>query len=399
MSRYRPFLWLLLFFRYHGSKDMLSMRIHVAEKIILDKILERKRKDEYRPKQLDLKVMLKEILSWANTFVPSESGSILLDDPVLNQNREKSGVLYFVACFGKGSASIIETTLPVNLGIAGQTYSTGKPYISQKVLEDKLFYSDIDKKTNFQTRSIICAPIKIKNSTIGVIELINRLNGIDYDNNDLTLLKIFAEYTSTLVQNSLDAKRFGELSIRDNLTGLFNDRYFYARLSKDLSNALRRGSDLSLLFLDLDKFKEVNDAYGHLAGSSVITEVGGIINSKLKIKEATAARYGGDEYVVILPDTSIEEAAAYGELVRKSIEEFVYLKHKYPGGERALKLKGLVTASIGIASLRASLESHSPTKDIRENLIKQADSAMYSSKQSGKNMVTLSRVARARHKP
>ncbi|MBI5467809.1 MAG: sensor domain-containing diguanylate cyclase [Deltaproteobacteria bacterium] len=369
------------------------MRINVAQKLILDKILERKRKDEYRPEQLDLKVMLKEILSWANTFVPSESGSILLDDPVLNQNREKSGVLYFVACFGKGSGSLIETTLPIKLGIAGQTYSTGRPYISKKVVEDELFYSDIDKKTNFQTRSIICAPIKIKNSTIGVIELINRLNGIDYDHNDLTLLKIFAEYTSTLVQNSLDAKRFGELSIRDNLTGLFNDRYFYDRLTKDLSRAVRRKSDLSLLFLDLDKFKEVNDAYGHLAGSSVLTEVGGIIYSKLKIKDATAARYGGDEYIVILPDTSIEEAAGYGELVRKSIEEFVFLKRRYPGGDKALKIKGLVTASIGVASLRASIGTGSTVKEIREKIIKQADSAMYESKQSGKNRVTLSTAA------
>lgn len=366
------------------------MRINVAQKHILDKILERKRKDEYRPEQLDLKVMLKEILSWANTFVPSESGSILLDDPVLNQNREKSGVLYFVACFGKGSGSLIETTLPTKLGIAGQTYSTGRPYISKKVVEDKLFYSDIDKKTNFKTKSIICAPIRIKNSTIGVIELINRLNGIDYDHNDLTLLKIFAEYTSTLVQNSLDAKRFGELSIRDNLTGLFNDRYFYDRLTKDLSRAVRGKSDLSLLFLDLDKFKEVNDTYGHLAGSSVLTEVGGIIQSKLKIKEATAARYGGDEYVVVLPGASMEEAAEYGELVRRSIEEFVYLKRRYPGGDKALKIRGLVTASIGIASLKASIGAGSTVKEIREKIIKQADSAMYKSKQSGKNRVTLS---------
>jgi diguanylate cyclase (GGDEF)-like protein len=369
---------------------MPFMRINVAQKLILDKILERKRKDEYRPEQLDLKVMLKEILSWANTFVPSESGSILLDDPVLNQNREKSGVLYFVACFGKGSGSLIETTLPIKLGIAGRTYSTGRPHISKKVVEDELFYSDIDKKTNFQTKSIICAPVKIKNSTIGVIELINRLNGIDYDHNDLTLLKIFAEYTSTLVQNSLDAKRFGELSIRDNLTGLFNDRYFYDRLTKDLSRALRRKSDLSLLFLDLDKFKEVNDTYGHLAGSSVLTEVGGIIYSKLNIKNASAARYGGDEYVVILPDTSIEEAACYGESVRKSIEEFVFLKRRYPGGDKALKIKGLVTASIGIASLRASIGAGSTVKEIREKIIKQADSAMYVSKQSGKNKVSLS---------
>lgn len=369
------------------------MRINVAQKLLLDKILERKRKDEYRPEQIDLKGMLKEILSWANRFVPSESGSILLDDPVLNQNREKSGVLYFVACFGKGSNSIVETSLPGRLGIAGQTYSTGRPYISKKVEEDNLFYSDIDKKTKFQTKSIICAPIKIKNSTIGVIELINRLNGIDYDLNDLTLLKIFAEYTSTLVQNSLDAKRFGELSIRDNLTGLFNDRYFYDRLAKDISKALRKNTDVSLLFLDLDRFKEVNDCYGHLAGSSVLTEVGSVISSNLHIKNSTAARYGGDEFVIILPDTSIEEAAAFGERIRKSIEEFVFLKHRYPGGERALRIAGLVTCSIGVSSLKANIDPPGAIKDSRDTLIKLADSAMYVSKQSGKNRITLASAA------
>ncbi|HXI10943.1 MAG TPA: hypothetical protein VNK06_09080, partial [Thermodesulfobacteriota bacterium] len=77
-------------------------------------------------------------------------------------------------------------------------------------------------------------------------------------------------------------------------------------------------------------------------------------------------------------------------LVRRSIEEFVFLKRRYPGGEKALKIKGLVTASIGIASLKASVESSSTVKDVREKIIKLADSAMYKSKQSGKNMVTLS---------
>ncbi|MFQ5736527.1 MAG: diguanylate cyclase [Thermodesulfobacteriota bacterium] len=365
------------------------MRINVASKKILEKILERKKKDEFGPDNVDLKKMLKEILTWANRFVPSESGSILLDDPILNQFREKSGKLYFVACFGKGSHSIVDTTMPADAGIVGQAYSTGKPYISKKVAEDNNFYSAIDVKTKFRTRSIICAPVRINGVTIGVIELINRVNCIDYDSNDLTLLKIFAEYTSTLIQNSLDAKRFSELSIKDNLTGLYNDRFFYDRITKDITRAVRKGGDLGLLFLDLDRFKEVNDTHGHLAGSTVLSEMGGIILSTIeKIPNATSARYGGDEFIVILPDYSLDDSALYAENLRKTIEQFVFIKRKYPGGKRALNLKGQITSSTGVTSLLAS-GAKGTVRSIREELIKLADSAMYRSKEEGRNRITL----------
>jgi len=364
------------------------MRINIASHEILEKILERKKKDEFGHANVDLKKMLKEILTWANRFVPSESGSILLDDPTLDQYKQKSGELYFVACFGKGSASLVNTPLPADVGIVGRTYSSGKPYISKKVKEDTNFYSGIDRKTKFKTKSIVCAPIKIKGATIGVVELINRHNGVDFDQNDLTLLRIFAEYTSTLIQNSLDAKRFSELSIRDNLTGLYNDRFFYDRITKEISRAVRKNGDLSLLFLDLDRFKEVNDTHGHLAGSTVLSEMGGILLESIeKYPNATSARYGGDEFIVILPDQSLEAGAAYAEKLRKTIEEFVFIKSRYPGGDKALRIKGLITSSIGVTSLKAS-RARGTVKEIREEMIKLADDAMYKSKDDGRNMTT-----------
>ncbi len=367
------------------------MRINIARENILNKILERKKKTGHGPRDIDLKVMLKEILWWANKFVPSESGSILLDDPSLNSLGQKNGVLYFVACFGKGSKALVETSIPSDVGIAGSTYVAGRPYMSKTARQDKKFYAAIDKKTKFRTKSIICAPVKIKGATIGVIELLNRLNGVNYSQNDLLLLKIFAGYTSTLIQNSLDAKKFGELSIKDNLTGLYNDRYFYVRLVKDIRIALNNGADLSLLFLDLDKFKEVNDNHGHLAGSRVLTEVGGILAKSLYKTGATAARYGGDEFIVILPGTGINEASVYAEKLRKNIEEFIFLKHKYNDGTgKAVQLKGRITSSIGIASLRANIAPSLGTiNEIRELLIKLADSAMYSSKENGRNKTTI----------
>jgi GAF domain-containing protein len=233
------------------------LRINVTKKEVIELVLKRKRWNELGTEAVDLKQMFRTILKWANELVPSESGSILLDDPLLKHKTQKQGSLYFVACYGKGSKALTGASLPASVGIVGRTYTRGKPYISRNVKRDRYFFDKVDKKIKFQTKSIICAPIEIRGSVIGVIELINRLGRINYDSKDLTLLKIFAGYTSTLVQNSLDAKRFRDLSIRDNLTGLYNDRYFYSRLAENIRSAQESGCDLSLVFLDIDRFKDV----------------------------------------------------------------------------------------------------------------------------------------------
>ncbi|MBI5598841.1 MAG: sensor domain-containing diguanylate cyclase [Deltaproteobacteria bacterium] len=275
------------------------MRINAAKKTIIERVLRRQKRREHSPEEVDLKDMLKGILRRANEFVPSESGSILLDDPVLDENLRKPGRLYFVACFGKGSKVIAGTSMPVSTGIAGRTYTTGKAYLSRNVSCDPNFCGSIDHLTGYRTKSLICVPVEIRGTTIGVIELINRAGKKNYDGKDLTLLKIFAHYTSTLIQNSLDAKRFGELSIRDNLTGIYNDRYFFDRLSKEVRLAVLKRGDLSLIFLDLDRFKEVNDTHGHLAGSQLLREVGAIVRS-LVGQDVVPVRYGGDEFTLIL---------------------------------------------------------------------------------------------------
>lgn len=365
------------------------MRINVADQPLLDTLLIRK--SSFIAEKVDLREMLKEILLWANRFVPSESGSILLDDPAFSGaalRRKKSAEIYFVACFGKGSAAIIETSLPADTGIVGRTYLSGRPYISKEVREDACFYSAIDKKTKFCTRSIVCAPIRIKGVTIGVIELLNKLGDINYTRGDLSLLRLFAEYTSTLIQNSLDAKVFETLSNMDNLTGLFNDRFFYNCLFKEAALAARKGGELSLIFLDLDRFKEVNDTYGHLAGSRVLTEVGSIIQKGLPAS-ASGIRYGGDEFVVILPGLSLDEAADYGETLRRTIESFVFLKHRLTPKARPIMLKGHITSSLGAASLRDNVKLTGTVPEMRDALIRQADTAMYKSKQSGRNILTV----------
>ena len=104
------------------------------------------------------------------------------------------------------------------------------------------------------------------------------------------------------MKNALDARRFEDLSKRDNLTGLYNDRYFYERLEMETQRASDEGSDLSLIFFDLDHFKEVNDTHGHLVGSQVLKEVAIIVEEVFLDSGAASARYGGDEFVILMPD-------------------------------------------------------------------------------------------------
>lgn len=368
------------------------MRINVADTKILKRVLQRARKKNIVYDEADLTDIFKGILKSANEFVPSESGSIFIDEPILDKKNSKPESLYFVACYGKGSAKLTGNCIPATTGIVGQTYSSGKPYISKDVDADKNFYKAIDKKTKFHTQSIICVPIEIRGTIVGVLELINRLDRINYDKKDLKLLKIFASYTSTLIQNALDAKRFGELSIKDNLTGLYNDRYFYESLTKAVRAAVKGSKDVSIAFLDLDHFKQVNDMHGHLAGSQLLTELGGqILALTSKDPSLIPVRYGGDEFVVILPGKGIKEAKELAELIRKEIEEHTYLSKRIPGVIDALHIKDLITGSFGVASIKTNIKKGTGVTDAREALIKAADTAMYQSKEDGRNTVTVAR--------
>src|SRR6185436_15799188 len=143
------------------------------------------------------------------------------------------------------------------------------------------------------------------------------------------LLEIFAGYTSFTLQNALDAKRAHELAKKDDLTGLYNDRWFHVRLTEALAEARQSGAPAVLMFMDLDRFKVINDCHGHLAGSQVLREVGFLLKRIVLHDSSTVARYGGDEFVIILPGASLDESTAVCEEIRRTIADNTFLEREW----------------------------------------------------------------------
>ena len=370
-----------------SRKGDKGLETYIADDTLIDRILQRKIKRRHPAREVDLREVLRDILLRANEFVPSDSGSILLDDPLLKWDKEQRGKLYFMACFGVGSSGLVGTHLPDDVGIAGATYRSGMPYLSKDTSRDDKFYDAIDKKTQYESKSILAMPIKIDDSVVGVIELINSEEKVNYGDRDLSILEIFASYTSTLIKNALDARRFEDLSKRDNLTGLYNDRYFYERLDLETRKAIDEGSDLSLIFFDLDHFKEVNDTHGHLVGSQVLKEVAIILEEVFLDSGAASARYGGDEFVILMPGYSLEKSSDYGETLREAIERNVFVREGPSPGEPPLNIEGVITCSVGIGTLQKG--EGKELMEMKAALIREADSAMYRAKDLGKNRVSL----------
>jgi diguanylate cyclase (GGDEF)-like protein len=157
--------------------------------------------------------------------------------------------------------------------------------------------------------------------------------------------------------------------VTDDLTQLYNSRYLNAVLRRETKRATRNGRPLSLLFIDLDGFKGVNDAHGHVYGSRALVEAAAVIRGSARETDVVS-RFGGDEFALVLPDTGREGAFAVGERIRERIAAHVFLD-AYGFGMR-------LTCSVGLATLPDSAES-------ADDLIHAADQAMYAVKAAGKN--------------
>jgi diguanylate cyclase (GGDEF)-like protein len=361
---------------------------HCVGPVQLERFLERRRANPSFPLELSLAENLVEVLRRANGFVPSAAGSILLDDPSDKKEDRRQNKLTFIAAFGEKSQCLVGQTIPADQGIAGRVYLTGETYSTPYAPSDRFFYRAMDEQTRYQTQSLVAIPIRIEHEVCGVLELINRLDAPGFSQEDRNLLEIFAGYISISIQNVLDGRQAQEIAKRDNLTGLYNDRYLHIALTDTIRHCQGQDLDLALLFLDLDYFKHVNDTHGHLAGSQVLREVGHLLRRRVKSIQGIPARYGGDEFVLLIPGAGLDAAIDVAEEIRAEIVATSFCDGPGDIQPEPLHLKG-ITCSIGVATLKQHLEPGFPLEVTKSTLLRLADAAMYVAKETGRNKTAL----------
>ncbi len=212
--------------------------------------------------------------------------------------------------------------------------------------------------------SFLSVPLVVQQELVGVLNLSHSANQAFTDEH-LRLLTLIASQAASILQRILMYEEMARLAITDELTGLYNRRHFVTRLQEEVERSKRHDHPFSLLFLDLDNFKRINDTYGHVLGDRILAELGKLLH-KWARKSDLLARFGGEEFVVLLPMTDQQQAMAAAERLRTAVQE-----HSFPRRKR-------LTISVGVSCYPNDTENV-------EELVKMADQALYQAKKSGRN--------------
>jgi diguanylate cyclase (GGDEF)-like protein len=302
------------------------------------------------------------ILTQAAELVSAERCSLLLFDSTANQ---------LTMTAARGIPTAISEVGPISLGegIAGSVLREGLPIVANI---DDLGRTSLPER-GYKTKSFISYPIAIGDRKFGVLNLADKLGGGAYDANDLGVISLVAPQIALALERAgwqQQANKFQLMSITDPLTGLHNRRYLEARLTEELSRSKRYGYPLSFMMIDIDDFKVYNDLNGHQAGDRALEITAQCLRAALR-KVDVASRYGGEEFSILMPQTTLQEAGVIADRIRRKISGTPFTH----GKSQPL---GAVTVSIGLSTL-------SPALDSAEAIVRAADRALYHAKSQGKN--------------
>ena len=294
----------------------------------------------------------------AAEMLQAERASLLVFD-------ERSDALEIKALIG--SKTKFDAAKAVGVRVAKIVFARNEPVVISDVAATGLPPAPAER--NYKMPSFLCCPINIGGRTIGVMSFTDRAGGKPFDKVSLELFQAIAPQLAVAIDRANLKEKAGEfeqLSVTDALTGLLNRRYIEERLMEEVKRSNRHGFPMSFMMLDVDQFKSYNDQFGHPAGDVALKLVGHVIRETLRGADV-AARFGGEEFAILLPQTTGEEAAAIAERIRSNIEHADFPHRR-------------VTASIGVASCSAEL-------CVSADLVAAADKALYESKRLGRNRV------------
>lgn len=308
----------------------------------------------------DLKKNLISVMRKIKVFTGAEAWSLHITDGP-----------FFKAIGLRKSINIKKFRAEKGAGITGLVMEKGVPVIVGDTSKDKRFNKQSDGFDKLKVRSLICSPLKVNNGIIGILRLINKRRENSFSDTDLKLLVNISRSIAMIFEQAFLYKKIEKITVTDDLTGLYNIRFLNRSIEIEIERSLRYGSMFSLIFLDIDNLKKVNERFGHLAGSKVLIETAGLLQDNLR-KVDVIIRYGGDEFVIVLPQTPIEAGFLVAERLRKIMEKNMFLKNETS--------QIYMTASFGVASFPENADS-------KEALLKLADKTMFRGKSSTKNVV------------
>lgn len=309
----------------------------------------------------DLDAMLSVIVDTAAATLHASAGAMFFLSPSGRQLRLQ-------AVFGYEPPPVTEMRL--GQGIAGRA-AEGRPVLVPSRLEEDPERAAAEPPA----RTAVAVPLVRGSSTIGVLALYGRTLPDPFNEDDAATLVSFAGQASVAIENVLLHQEAERLSLTDGLTGVWNRRFLQLQLQKEIDRAKRFGRPLSLLLVDIDRFKDTNDEHGHLVGDEVLVEVVRRVVDSTRGNIDVVARFGGEEFVALLPETPREGARVVAEKVRQAISLRPIEAEGVPGGLHE-------TVSVGVASY----PEDGTTVDA---LLRAADRAMYRAKEAGRDRVEL----------
>lgn len=319
---------------------------------------------------LELEPLLRAILGLMEEFFGPEQWSLMMMD-------EEADELYYALSAGLDTDMLEGLRIKNGEGIAGYVASSGNPLVIPDIDSDPEWKQFARMHPEFRLHSIACLPIRHGKRTLGVLQLHNSKLDLLPDSS-ISFLRVLCDYTAIALENARQVRLVHHLSITDDCTGLFNARYLYTMLEQEIaalqdSQVISIRPHFSLVFLDLDRFKSVNDTHGHLVGSRLLAEVGSLIKRVLGPEHA-AFRYGGDEFVMLLRGLNKHEAL---ELTNRLKDELT--RTEFISGEH-LNLR--LTGSFGLATFPED------GRDLH-GIIRAADTMMYKAKADGRNQIAV----------
>lgn len=317
---------------------------------------------------LDTDQLFDLILDRLAALVNAEKGSLMLLE-------DQEGTLAVKAVKGLNKKVLEAVRIAPHEGISGKVLATGVSMLVADLERDERVAQK--PKPRYRTKSFISIPLKLNQRTIGVLNISDKITGEVFSEEDLDRLSSIAHYASVVIERSVFYKKTEELkriSTLDPLTGLVNRRQFEERLVEESERAKRHGLTLSLVMIDLDDFKKINDEFGHLAGDEALRTTARVIRQTIRTIDV-ACRYGGEEFAIILPQTEKPGAAVIAERICSELR-----KLDLPVRQTDVPLR--ISGSLGVAGYPD--DANSP-----ETLVQQADIALYHAKRRGKGQVVI----------